>query len=243
MTAAPAQARPLPGDDAPHILVVDDDSRIRSLLQRFLTTQGFRVTTADDAAAARRKLDALAFDLLVLDVMMPGEDGFALAASLARTHQVAILMLTARAEGEDRIRGLETGVEDYVTKPFEPRELALRIRNILKRRAAAPAPAAGATATRRVRFGRFSYDIAREELTEDETPVRLTERERQLLTLFATAPDGVVARELLVGGESQAGERSVDVQINRLRRKIEPDPSNPLYLQTVRGVGYRLRLD
>ncbi|ODN71483.1 response regulator [Methylobrevis pamukkalensis] len=231
-----------PADDAAHILVVDDDSRIRSLLQRFLAARGFRVTVAGDAAEARRKLETIAFDLLVLDVMMPGEDGISLAASLTVSHEVGILLLTARAEGEDRIRGLETGADDYMTKPFEPRELVLRIQNILKRRAPAAA-APGTTPTRRVAFGRFSFDVARGELFERDDPVRLTERERQLLTLFARAPDGVVAREVLVGGDGAVGERTVDVQINRLRRKIEDDPSSPMFLQTVRGVGYRLRLD
>ncbi|SON57053.1 Transcriptional regulatory protein OmpR [Hartmannibacter diazotrophicus] len=245
MTMTDVMPSGAPADDAQHILVVDDDSRIRSLLQRFLAAQGYRVTTAGNAAEARRKLELIAFDLIVLDVMMPGEDGLSLAASLNRTHDVAILLLTARAEGEDRVRGLETGVDDYMTKPFEPRELVLRIQNILKRRSptARPDVRGDTTATRRVTFGRFAFDVAREDLLENGEPVRLTERERQLLTLFAKAPDGIVARELLVGNDASVGERTVDVQINRLRRKIEDDPSNPTYLQTVRGVGYRLRFD
>jgi two-component system phosphate regulon response regulator OmpR len=229
-------AAPLP-DDAAHVLVVDDDSRIRQLLARFLGSHGFRVTGAADAAEARQKLGAIDFDLLVLDVMMPGEDGLSLTRDLKGERDVPILLLTARADGEDRIRGLEVGADDYLTKPFEPRELLLRLNNLLKRRAALPPPRDA------VRFGRFTFDLKREELKDDGDVVRLTDRERQLLTLFATSPEGTVSREDLAGPETGVGERTVDVQINRLRRKIEDDPTNPLHLQTVRGVGYRLRFD
>lgn len=227
-------------DDAAHVLVVDDDSRIRKLLSKFLGANGFRVTGAADAQDARHKLMSIDFDLLVLDVMMPGEDGLSLAAALRSRSDVPILLLTAKADGEDRVRGLESGADDYLTKPFEPRELLLRINNILRRRSNGSVKAAGSEA---IRFGRFVFDLKREELKEGEEIVRLTDRERQLLTLFATSPEGTVSREALAGPDAAVGERTVDVQINRLRRKIEDDPANPLHLQTVRGVGYRLRFD
>jgi two-component system phosphate regulon response regulator OmpR len=232
-------AAPVPTDDAGHVLVVDDDSRIRQLLARYLGSNGFRVTGAADAAEARRKLSAIDFDLIVLDVMMPGEDGLSLTRALKRDGDVPVLLLTARADGEDRVKGLESGADDYLSKPFEPRELLLRLNNLLKRRAAEPA----APARDFVRFGRFVYDLKREDLHDGDEIVRLTDRERQLLTLFATAPDGTVSREALAGPGADVGERTVDVQINRLRRKIETDPANPLHLQTVRGVGYRLRFE
>ncbi len=226
-----------PADDAAHVLVVDDDSRIRQLLARFLGANGFRVTGSADAAEARHKIGALDFDLIVLDVMMPGEDGLSLTRALKEQKDVPILLLTARADGEDRIRGLEVGADDYLTKPFEPRELLLRLNNLLKRRAGGPA------GRERIGFGRFVFDLRREELREGDAPVRLTDRERQLLTLFAHSPEGTVSRDALSGGEAGVGERTIDVQINRLRRKIEDDPANPVHLQTVRGVGYRLRFD
>ena len=232
------QPRPL-ADDATHVLVVDDDSRIRQLLARFLGSNGFRVTGAADAAEARQKLNAIDFDLLVLDVMMPGEDGLSLTMSMKEKRDVPILLLTARADGDDRVRGLEVGADDYLTKPFDPRELLLRLNNLVRRRpAAVPSPARSS-----ISFGRFAYDLKREELREHGEPVRLTDRERQLLTLFASSPDGTVSRDDLAGPETSVGERTIDVQINRLRRKIEDDAANPLHLQTVRGVGYRLRFD
>ncbi|HUG63234.1 MAG TPA: response regulator transcription factor [Methylomirabilota bacterium] len=227
----------VPADDAAHVLVVDDDRRIRQLLSRFLGSNGFRVTGAGDAAEARQKLGSLEFDLMILDVMMPGEDGLSLTRDLKTRRDVPILLLTARAEGEDRIRGLEVGADDYLTKPFEPRELLLRLNNLLKRRAAGPLGRASVT------FGRFTFDIRRQDLRDGDEIVRLTDRERQLLTLFATSPEGAVSREALAGPDAGVGERTIDVQINRLRRKIEDDPANPLHLQTVRGVGYRLRFD
>ncbi|WP_425305409.1 response regulator [Chthonobacter albigriseus] len=227
-------------DDAAHVLVVDDDSRIRQLLAKFLGANGFRVTGAADAADARHKLASIDFDLLVLDVMMPGEDGFGLTGALRGRSDVPILLLTARADGEDRVRGLEAGADDYLTKPFEPRELLLRINNLLRRRNAGGAKPAIADT---IAFGRFVFDLKREELRDGEDVIRLTDRERQLLTLFATSPEGTVSREALAGPDAAVGERTVDVQINRLRRKIEDDPANPLHLQTVRGIGYRLRFD
>jgi two-component system phosphate regulon response regulator OmpR len=222
-------------DDAPHLLVVDDDRRIRVLLSRFLLTEGYRVTTAESAAEARAKLDSLTFDLLVLDVTMPGENGFDLAAAIRRTSTVPILMLTARDEAENRIKGLELGADDYLAKPFEPRELSLRIANILKR-----AHAETATALESIRFGPFVFHLERGELRNGDDVLHLTDRERDMLRLLAEHPGETVARLALAGNGGSASERAVDVQINRLRRKIERDPANPLIVQTVRGVGYRL---
>jgi two-component system phosphate regulon response regulator OmpR len=222
-------------DNAPHLLVVDDDRRIRDLLSRFLFTEGYRVTTADNAADARAKLESLSFDLLVLDVMMPGETGFQLAQSLRTSSAVPILMLTAKAETESRIIGLEIGADDYVPKPFEPRELSLRIANILKR-----ATPAQPSAIESVRFGPFVFHLGRGELKRGEEVVHLTDRERDMLRVLAAAPGETVPRQALAGDGGGANERAVDVQVNRLRRKIEVDPANPLFVQTVRGIGYRL---
>ncbi len=230
-------ATPLP-DDAAHLLVVDDDSRIRELLSRYLGANGFRVTVAETAADARRKLISLSFDALVVDVMMPGESGLELTTSLRQHSDVPILILTARSEAEDRIRGLEIGADDYLAKPFEPRELLLRIANLLKRGDAQPAGGPN-----EVRFGPFTFHLGRMELKRGSDPVRLTDRERNLLRIFADKPGETIARHLLIGGDGNLGERTADVQINRLRRKLEPDPTNPIYLQTVRGIGYRLLTD
>ena len=229
-------ARPAPlADDAPHLLVVDDDRAIRDLLSRFLNREGYRVTTADTAADARAKLDGLRFDLLILDVMMPGETGFDLAKSIRLSSGVPILMLTARAEKESRIAGLEIGADDYVAKPFEPRELSLRIANILKR--ASPPPPSSPES---VRFGPFVFHIGRGELRRGEEAIHLTDHERDMLRMLAAAPGETVTRLALAGNGASPGERAVDVQVNRLRRKIETDPANPLFVQTVRGIGYRL---
>ncbi|MBA4791446.1 MAG: response regulator, partial [Rhizobiales bacterium] len=221
-------------DDAPHLLVVDDDSRIRSLLSRFLSEHGYRVTTAASAAEARGRLEGLTFDLLVLDVMMPGESGIDLARSLRTQSSVPILMLTARSDPQDRIAGLEVGADDYLGKPFEPRELLLRVGSILKR--AMPAPQ---KAIEEVRFGDFLFHLGRGELTCSGEPVRITERERDMLRVLAEEPGETVPR-LALAGNGTASERAVDVQVNRLRRKIERDPTNPIHVQTVRGIGYRL---
>ena len=230
-----AQAAAVLPDDAPHLLVVDDDRRIRDLLSRFLFGEGYRVTTADNAADARAKLESLSFDLLVLDVMMPGETGFQLAKSLRESSAVPILMLTAKAETESRITGLELGADDYVPKPFEPRELSLRIANILKRTIPAPTPAIES-----VRFGDFVFHLGRGELKRGEETVHLTDRERDMLRELSVVPGETVPRMALAGNGGGANERAVDVQVNRLRRKIEHDPANPLFVQTVRGIGYRL---
>jgi two-component system phosphate regulon response regulator OmpR len=207
---------PLPEDDAAHLLVVDDDTRIRDLLSRYLTEQGFRVTTAAEAGEARRKLEGLDFDLLIIDVMMPGESGLSLTRSLREIKTVPILMLTALAEGEARIDGLEAGADDYLAKPFNPRELVLRINNILKR-GGQPSP----PKVEQVVFGPFTFVIARRELKKSGEPVRLTDREREIMVAFAENAGETVPRHELVGGDIEVGERTIDVQINRLRRKIE----------------------
>ncbi len=222
-------------DDAPHLLVVDDDRRIRDLLSRFLASEGYRVSTADTAADARAKLKSLSFDLLVLDVMMPGETGFDFAQSLRLESTVPILMLTARDAAESRIKGLEIGADDYLSKPFEPRELSLRIANILKRtQPPSPPPLES------VRFGPFVFHIARGELRKGEDSVRLTDRERDMLRVLAATPGETVPRGALAGSGGSVSERAVDVQVNRLRRKLERNPADPLFVQTVRGIGYRL---
>jgi len=224
-----------PADDAPHLLVVDDDRRIRALLLRYLVAKGYRVSTAESAAEARAKLEGLKFDLLILDVMMPAENGFDFARALRATSAVPILMLTARDEKESRIMGLEIGADDYLAKPFEPRELSLRIANILKR-----AQPPSAQPVESVRFGQFVFHLARGELRRGEEVIRLTDREREMLRVLTASAGETVPRQALAGNGDAVSERTVDVQVNRLRRKIERDPGNPLIVQTVRGVGYRL---
>ena len=234
--------------EQPHILVVDDDRRIRDLTARYLSEQGFNVVTANDAADARDKMKSLAFDLLVLDIMMPGENGLELTVNLRTESDVPILLLTARTETEDRIAGLETGADDYLTKPFEPKELVLRIQSILKR----ARPVARASAQRRViKFGEFLFELDRRRLFRGEEPVYLTEAETDLLTELASRAGEVVSRDALSSSASEtdestpesSGSRQVDVQVTRLRRKIESDPRFPRYLQTVRGRGYLLQPD
>ena len=229
-----ARPVPRPADDAPHILLVDDDRRIRDLLSRFLAGEGYRVTTAMSAADARAKLNGLHFDLLILDVMMPGETGFDLARFIRQSSSVPIVMLTARHEAEARIEGLQIGADDYVAKPFEPRELALRINNILKRTAPPQA-----TTIEKIAFGPYVFHLDRGELRQGEEVIHLTDREREMLRILADSQGETVPRAALTGNGS-VNERAVDVQINRLRRKIERDPANPLFLQAVRGIGYRL---
>ncbi len=224
--------------DKPHILVVDDDTRLRELLKSFLSRNGFRVSTAKSAAEARQHLDALDFDLIVLDVMMPGETGLEFAGELRRTDDVPILMLTAMGESKDRIAGLEKGVDDYLGKPFEPRELLLRIQNVLRR--SRPAEPTG-EAVRIVTFGPLQFDSELGELTQKGRRVPLTDAEIALLRALTGRMGQVLSRESLcksVG--SDVNERAIDVQVTRLRRKIEPDPGFPRYLRTVRGQGYRL---
>ena len=228
--------------DEPHLLVVDDDERIRGLLAKFLHRSGFLVTTARDAGHARRILSGLDFDLVVLDVMMPGEDGVSMARWLRSDRDTPILLLTAKAETGDRIAGLEAGADDYLAKPFEPKELLLRINAILRRAPEAPAPARPA----RIALGALSYDPERGELWDGEAPVHLTATEAQLMRVFAGKPGEALSRSALtaaLGREGEAQERAVDVQITRLRRKLEADPKRPRYLQTVRGSGYMLAPD
>lgn len=225
--------------DAAHILVVDDDARLRDLLRQFLTNHGFRVTTAANAAEAQAAFDAIAFDLLVLDVMMPGQSGIALTKTLRAGSTVPILLLTAMGESQDRIVGLASGADDYLVKPFEPDELLLRVRAILRR---VPAPVSAST--EEIRFGAFRYHLAREELYRGDDPIRLTAAEASLLTVLAQhAGTAVRRRDLLRLSRISGGERTVDVQVTRLRRKIEADPKLPRYLQTVRGSGYLLRTE
>ncbi len=229
-------------DEAPHLLIVDDDDRIRALLSRFLAEKGYRVSTADNAAEARARMEGLVFDLIVLDVMMPGESGIDLAKFIRSQSTIPILMLTARAEIEDRIAGLQTGIDDYVTKPFDPRELLLRISSIL-RRTALPPPEQSGSEPESVRFGPFVFHLQRGELRQGEEHIRITEREREILRVLASGLGETLPREALAEHGAASNERTIDVQINRLRRKIEVDPSNPLHLQTVRGIGYKLVVD
>jgi two-component system phosphate regulon response regulator OmpR len=234
-------------DPQAHLLVVDDDERIRGLLQKFLMRSGFLVTIARDAAQARRLMAGLEFDLIVLDVMMPGEDGIALTRELRSRLSVPILLLTARGEAASRIEGFEAGADDYLVKPFEPKELLLRINAILRR-----VPQAHAEAGPKVLYmGDVRYDLERGELWRGGDPVRLTATEAQLMRIFAAKAGEPVSREALAGDlardasadEKTGQERAVDVQITRLRRKIETDPKQPRYLQTVRGSGYMLAPD
>jgi two-component system phosphate regulon response regulator OmpR len=225
-----------------HLLVVDDDERIRGLLQKFLMRHGFLVTIARDADQARRLMRGLDFDMVVVDVMMPGTDGIAFTRELRVRSGVPVLMLTARAETASRIEGFEAGADDYLTKPFEPKELLLRINAILRRMPQAAAP----PAPKILVLGAVHYDIDRGELWRGAEPVRLTATEAQLMRVLAAHPGQAFSREALVGaaGEAErAGDRAVDVQITRLRRKIEADPKAPRYLQTVRGSGYMLAPD
>jgi two-component system phosphate regulon response regulator OmpR len=219
-----------------HLLVVDDDDRLRALLKEYLTRAGFRVTTARDAAAARRLLDSLAFDLLVLDVMMPGEDGFSLTRWVRGRSATPILILTARGLAGDRIEGLTLGADDYLGKPFDPQELLLRIEAILRR-------AGARAATPRLSLGAYAFDLERGQLLEGDTPVRLTEGETKLLKRLAQSAHMPIDRIELTDDADDGVGRAVDVQVTRLRRKIEPDPQAPRYLQTVRGIGYMLTPD
>jgi two-component system phosphate regulon response regulator OmpR len=226
--------------DAAHILVADDDVRLRGLLQQFLTRHGFRVTTAGDAKEALARFDSIAFDLLIIDVMMPGESGLDLTKRLRASSVVPILLLTAMGEPADRINGLASGADDYLVKPFEPDELLLRVRNIL-RRAPPPPPA---ELEDEVRFGGFRFDLKREELHRGNALIRLTAAEVSLLKVLARNPGVVVKRgDLLRLSRISGGERTVDVQVTRLRRKIEDDPKQPRFIQTARGAGYLLRTD
>lgn len=230
-----------------HLLVVDDDERIRGLLQKFLMRHGFLVTIARDGAQARRLLEGLEFDMIIMDVMMPGTDGIALTREFRQILSAPIMLLTARGETNSRIEGLEAGADDYLSKPFEPKELLLRINAILRR----VPHVQSETGPKMLHLGMVRYDVDRGELWQGTDPVRLTATEAQLMRIFAAQPGQPIARETLAGdlgrdstAEEKTGqERAVDVQITRLRRKIENDPKQPRYLQTVRGAGYMLAPD
>ncbi|MEL6533162.1 MAG: response regulator [Pseudomonadota bacterium] len=233
--------------DEAHLLIVDDDERIRGLLQKFLIRNGFITTVARDGAHARRLLAGLEFDLIVLDVMMPGEDGLSLTRGLRETLTTPILLLTAKGDVTDRITGLEAGADDYIAKPFEPKELLLRINAILRR---VPQTADASTLQKVLHLGSVRYDLDRGEMWQGQTQIRLTATESALMRIFAACPNTPVSRAQLVedlGRDKADGEgtqeRAVDVQITRLRRKLEADPKQPRYLQTVRGAGYMLAPD
>ena len=219
-----------------HLLVVDDDARLRALLQRYFHSNGYRVSVASNAGEARALMKGIAFDLLIVDVMMPGESGIELTRSVRAGSQVPILMLTARGEAENRIQGLESGADDYLPKPFEPRELLLRCAALLRR----AAPVAAQSPHRAVKMGDCVFDPERGELRRKGKPVKLTSSESALLKLFAANAGRSFSRTDLCTRLGVALERSIDVQVTRLRRRIEEDPKLPLYLQTVRGVGYVL---
>lgn len=231
--SSPGNAGIAAGEEA-HLLVVDDDAPLRALLHRYLSANGFRVSVAASAAEARELMKSFVFDLLILDWMMPGETGLELTKSLREQSQIPVLLLTARGEAQDRIAGLEQGADDYLPKPFEPRELLLRVGNLLKR--AAPAP----KSVSELRMGEVVFDTARGILKRDGKPVKLTSSEAALLQLFAAHVGRTFSRTDLCQRMGVTLERSIDVQVTRLRRKIEEDPKLPLYLQTVRGVGYML---
>lgn len=231
----------MPDMNDAHILIVDDDERIRGLLKKFLARNGYWVSAARDAAHARRLLEGLEFDLIVLDVMMPGEDGLSLTRSLRETLETPILLLTAQSETNQRISGLEAGADDYLGKPFEPKELLLRINAILRR---IPKVEAEKEVPKTLQMGGIRYDMTRGELWRGADLVRLTATESSLMKIFSSCPHEPVSRAALVEDlgrdKGQAQERAVDVQITRLRRKLESDPKTPRYLQTVRGAGYML---
>jgi two-component system, OmpR family, phosphate regulon response regulator OmpR len=224
--------------DQPHILIVDDDRRIRELLRSYLTENGYLVSLAASTADAREKMRGLVFDLFILDVMMPNETGLVFAENLRREKIVVpILMLSALAETQDRIAGLSTGVDDYLSKPFEPQELLLRIQNLLRR------SLPQAELSREVSFGSLLFNIVNGELLQNGNSIRLTSREKDILRLLVQNSGEALSRAQLAQSGSDDSARSVDVQINRLRQKIESDPANPKYLQTVRGAGYALYID
>jgi two-component system phosphate regulon response regulator OmpR len=220
-----------------HLLVVDDDDRIRDLLKQYLMRQGHSVTTASDAAAARKLFQTFSFDLAIFDIMMPGEDGLSLLKALRdEGNETPILLLTARGQASDRIEGLRLGADDYLPKPFEPEELALRTAAILKRSHVPPPPT-------EIEMSGLVFDPMKGLLTGPSGNIRLTDSEHQLLSILSKNPGEPVSREALAAQTSNGTERSIDVQVTRLRKKIEPDPRNPIHIQTVRGIGYRLMPD
>ncbi len=234
-------------ETAPHILVVDDHREIRDLLGKYLTRQGYRVSLAESAAAARRVIEAGAVALVVLDIMMPGEDGLSLCRWLRERHDLPVILLTAVAEDTDRIIGLEMGADDYVTKPFNPRELLARIKAVLRRSWSLP-PQRGGSPAGRLGFDRFVLDTARRELVDrDGVAIPLSTGEFLLLRAFLDHPHVVLSRDQLLdltrGRDASPFDRSIDNQVSRLRRKIETDPRQPALIKTHWGGGYSLAAD
>ncbi|WP_019222365.1 response regulator [Bartonella rattaustraliani] len=225
-------------DNAPHLLVIDDDTRIRNLLFQFLIKNGFRVSVSANADEARRQLASLDFDLLIVDVMMPGENGISLTHSLRQTRDIPILMLTALSETDDRIHGLEAGADDYLAKPFDPRELLLRINAILRRGFSLNQPK-----IEQIVFGPYIFSLARRELKKGGEIIKLTDNEQKMMVIFAENAGEIIPRHKLTMNDKNIDERTIDVQINRLRRKIEKNPALPIWLQTVRGIGYKLSIE
>ncbi|WP_084420086.1 response regulator [Henriciella litoralis] len=223
--------------EAQHLLVVDDDNRIRDLLKKYLISNGYRVSAAANAATARKLITTFDFDLAIFDIMMPGETGLELLESLRQGGvRVPVLLLTARGETSDRIEGLKSGADDYLAKPFEPEELMLRVAAILRRTHVEPPP-------EEIEMSGLVFNAKRAELNDGEHHVRLTEAETHLLSMLAAKAGEPVSREELASKSPGSTERSIDVQVTRLRRKIEPDPKQPIHIQTVRGIGYRLMPD
>lgn len=217
----------------PHILVIDDDTRLRMLLGRFLSENGFEVVLAKDATEARQSMEKNMFDLLIVDVMMPNEDGISLTTSIRQHSSIPVIILTARGEFDDRIKGLEAGADDYLPKPFEPKELLLRINNILKR--------AGSVKTQTIcNFGDFTFNFSDSRLKKGEQITHLTESEAKILSILCNEQGVTVSRDKL-SSLCNIDYRSVDVQITRLRKKIEQNPKQPNYLHTVRNLGYVIR--
>lgn len=222
-----------------HILAVDDDTRLRKLIKKYLRENGFFVTSASSAEEARQYMECLEFDLLVIDIMMPGEDGMDLTSSIRKKSKIPILMLTAVGEQSNIIQGLERGADDYMIKPFEPREFLLRIKSILKR-----VPPVEDKASSEIRFGECLYNFSLNSLTKKGVTIHLTTAETELLrTLALNANNPVARKQLYINTTENYNPRTIDVQITRLRKKVESDPSQPKYLQTIRGTGYLLRTD
>jgi len=220
-----------------HLLIVDDDDRIRDLLKQYLVREGHSVTTAQDAAAARKLFQTFSFDLAIFDIMMPGEDGLSLLKALRdEGNDTPVLLLTARGQASDRIEGLRLGADDYLPKPFEPEELALRTAAIIRRTHVPPPPD-------EIEMSGLVFEPIKGLLNGPDGHIRLTDSELQLLTFLSRHPGEPISREALADKTSNGTERSIDVQVTRLRKKIEPDPRNPIHIQTVRGIGYRLMPD
>ncbi|MCL6229336.1 response regulator [Bartonella bilalgolemii] len=224
-------------DNAPHLLVIDDDTRIRNLLSQFLIKNGFRVSVSANSDEAKRQLKSLDFDLLIVDIMMPGENGIDLTYSLRQTKNVPILMLTALSEIDNRIHGLEAGADDYLAKPFDPRELLLRINAILRRGSFSTQPK-----IEQIIFGPYIFSISRRELKKEGEIIKLTDKEQEMMVIFSEHVGDTIPRHKFAMDDNNSA-RSIDVQINRLRRKIESNPTTPIWIQTVRGIGYKLSIE